>query len=104
MYRRIIRDWYDERRKKIKSSAYSSDSVDWSQYTTPGESIQRDPPQTKWLAEFQAKIPRDRGCDVIHTPQPDNYSHSSLTGNFKAQRTRRHIAKYSKIILERTSQ
>jgi hypothetical protein len=99
VYRRIVPALWDERSKKIMSGAFYNyeTSVDWSRHTTPVDSIKREPPG-KYLAQVQAKYPKDKQQEVIYDPIQDNNSHSLIRGH-KSESVRRYIRDKCEIIL-----
>ena len=81
LYRRIIPDWYDRTKGKISSAAFSNEecSVDWSKYRSNQNECLKGYPSTS-LAAIKAKYPRKEKLEVNHTPESNNYSHSSIMG------------------------
>ncbi len=56
-------------------------SVDLSQLTTPEQSLERVGKPDQGIGALKAKLPRDLGLVVEHTPKEDNPAHSSIQGN-----------------------
>jgi hypothetical protein len=102
LYRRLKFDWWDEKKRKIKSCAFSSfnASVDWARFSTKEESFERRSPDEDRVAQVQAEIPRQAMQQVKHDPDllSGNYSHSLISGDKRKASVRRHIARNSKVV------
>ena len=63
-----------------KEKALKALSVDWSKYTTPEEACVDPYGRKFYLGALQAKVPREHGLEVVHTPTSGNCAHSSIRG------------------------
>src|SRR5690242_2711206 len=55
-------------------------SVDLGRLTTPAETVARALQPGSGVGIVQAAVPLQAGLEVIHTPLPENYAHSSIRG------------------------
>ncbi|MHA1381968.1 MAG: hypothetical protein ACTSRG_26655 [Candidatus Helarchaeota archaeon] len=97
-------------RNKIPSSAFiykrnSKISVDWSEYSTPEQTLSRGDPQYEYsIIEMLAGAVRELPpLDVKHKPEEENMAHSEIIGLPPEKRKRRrmaiHLKRISKYII-----
>lgn len=101
LYRRIP-PWHLKNDNSITSAAFHNTnhtddmSVDLGKLTTPQKTVSSL--EGFSVAVFIAELARKENQEVFHSPEPDNYAHSTVRGR-KTRGISRRLAKVSKIIL-----
>lgn len=104
LFRRIPPWHYIPEEDRMSSAAFGerknefSISVNWEKYITPEKAVRKYP--TFHLAALVAKIPRQVGQEVKHTPSRLVRSYSSIIGK-KTKLVRRFLARNSVFLIKR---
>ena len=82
LYRRIHPEQYDRRSNRLSSAAFKDYemSVDWSRYCKKAKDALKGRHEGYYVASVQAKIPRQIGQKVYHSPSRKNIAHSMIEG------------------------